>query len=149
MKNIRLEQIDESNFLDAFRLELNPGQEAFVSNPIRSIAQAYVYRSQCMPFGVYSGKDMVGYVMVIYDWDEACYNIWHMMIDRRHQGRGHGRAAIRAVLDFIRVKPFGDSNRVLLTCSRENKAALSLYRSEGFRRTGRDDEDELEFELVL
>ena len=149
MKNIRLEQIDESNFLDAFRLELNPGQEVFVSHPIRSLAQAYVYRNQCMPFGVYCGTDMVGYVMVIYDWDEACYNIWHMMIDRRHQGCGHGRAAIRAVLDFIRTKPFGDSEQVLLTCCRENEIAISLYRSEGFRRTGRDDEDEVEFVFNL
>ena len=41
---VTLRPIDESNFLDAFRLELAPGQEQYVSGPIRSLAQAYVYR---------------------------------------------------------------------------------------------------------
>lgn len=149
MKDIQLKKIDEFNFLDAFRLELNPEQEQFVSHPIRSLAQAYVYYHQCVPFGIYCEAEMVGYVMVIYDVDEACYNIWHMMIDRRYQGRGCGRAALLAVLEFIRGRPFGDSRRVLLTCNPENAAALQLYASAGFTRTGRDDADEIELELNL
>ena len=40
MKNITLKRIDESNFIDAFQLELAEGQEQFVSHPIRSLAQA-------------------------------------------------------------------------------------------------------------
>ena len=40
-----LRPITEENFLDAFQLKLAPGQEQFVSHPIRSLAQAYVYRS--------------------------------------------------------------------------------------------------------
>ena len=43
-KNIELKAITEENFIDAFNLRLAPGQEDFVSHPIRSIAQAYVYR---------------------------------------------------------------------------------------------------------
>ena len=38
--NVTLQPINENNFLDAFHLELAPGQEAFVSSPIRSLAQA-------------------------------------------------------------------------------------------------------------
>ena len=49
MKEITLRRIDESNYLDAFRLELTKGQERFVSHPIRSLAQAYVYYNQCTP----------------------------------------------------------------------------------------------------
>ena len=50
-----LRKIAEENFLDAFRLKLAPGQERFVSHPVRSLAQAYVYREQCQPFGIYEG----------------------------------------------------------------------------------------------
>ena len=50
MNNISLRKIDESNFLDCFQLKLAPGQEAYVSHPIRSLAQAYVYYNQCTPF---------------------------------------------------------------------------------------------------
>ncbi len=76
-----LEKITEENFVDAFNLKLAPEQERFVSHPIRSLAQAYVYRRQCQPFGIYENDTMVGYVMVIYDYDIPEYDIWHMMID--------------------------------------------------------------------
>ena len=149
MSDVVLKKIDESNYLECFRLELGPGQEQFVSNPVRSLAKAYVYYHQCTPFGVFDGARMVGYVMVIYDYDEQTYNIWHMMIDRREQGRGYGRAAMERALEYIRRKPFGDSGRVLLTCSPENEPAMKLYRSMGFAETGRRDEDEIELSLTL
>ena len=86
--NITLRKIDESNFIDAFHLKLAPGQEEFVSHPIRSLAQAYVYYHQCTPFGIYDGETMVGYVMVIYDYDIPEYDIWHMMIDESPPASG-------------------------------------------------------------
>ena len=57
---VYLKQIDEDNFIDAFNLKLASGQEAYVSHPIRSLAQAYVYRNQCTPFGIYHEDKMVG-----------------------------------------------------------------------------------------
>ena len=147
--NITLRPIDESNFIDCFNLQLGDGQDKFVSHPIRSLAQAYVYRDQCQPFGVYAGDTMAGYVMVIYDYDEEAYNIWHMMIDRAEQGRGYGKAAFAAVLDYIRTKPLGKSDRILLTCNRENHTALGLYKSFGFCPTGNEDEDEIELGCTL
>ncbi|MCR5611333.1 MAG: GNAT family N-acetyltransferase [Clostridiales bacterium] len=146
---IELKAITEDNFLDAFDLKLAPGQEAFVSHPIRSLAQAYVYREQCQPFGIYSDGKMVGYVMVIYDCDVPEYDVWHMMIDESMQGRGYGGAALDRVIDYIRTKPFGSSNRIALTCSKENPAARKLYEKKGFRATGVEDEDEIELVLML
>ena len=78
---VELRAITEENFIDAFNLKLAPGQEEYVSHPIRSLAQAYVYRNQCQPFGIYAEDKMIGYVMVIYDYDVPEYDIWHMMID--------------------------------------------------------------------
>lgn len=147
MDLITLQKVDESNFIACFDLKLAEGQEKFVSHPIRSLAQAYVYYKQCTPFAVCRGGEVVGYVMVIYDYDEETYNIWHLMIDRAHQGKGYGRAAIGLALAYIRTKPFGDSNRVLLTVDPENHTACSLYRSLGFSETGRSDEDEIEMGL--
>ena len=71
MQNITLKKIDETNFLSAFGLKLREGQERFVSHPVRSLAQAYVYYHQCTPFGIFCDEQMVGYVMVIYDYDLA------------------------------------------------------------------------------
>ena len=144
-----LRAITEENFIDAFNLKLAPGQEKFVSHPIRSLAQAYVYRDQCQPFGIYAEGKMVGYVMVIYDYDIPEYDIWHMMIDESMQGKGYGSDALDRVIEYIRTKPFGDSNRVALTCNKNNPAARKLYESEGFAATGADDEDEIELVLMI
>ena len=147
--NVTLQPINEHNFLDAFHLELAPGQEAFVSSPIRSLAQAYVYRNQCTPFGIYDGDTMVGYVMVIYDYDVPEYDVWHLMIDAQYQHRGFGRAAMEQVLAYIAAKPFGDSPRVAMTCHERNTAALRLYESLGFSPTGMRDGAEVELVKVL
>ena len=146
---IELKAITEDNFIDAFQLRLAPGQEKYVSHPIRSLAQAYVYRDQCQPFGIYAEEKMVGYVMVIYDYDVPEYDIWHMMIDEADQGHGYGGEALDRVIEYIRTKPFGDSNRVALTCNKENPIARKLYESQGFSPTGNEDEDEIELAMTV
>lgn len=90
---INLRKITEESFIDAFNLKLAPEQEHFVSHPIRSLAQAYVYREQCQPFGY--------------------------------------------------------SNRVTLTCNKDNIQALNLYKSKSFKDTGAVDEDETELSLMM
>lgn len=146
---VELRAITEDNFIDAFNLRLAPGQERFVSHPIRSLAQAYVYRDQCQPFGIYVDGKMIGYVMVIYDYDVPEYDIWHMMIDESMQGHGYGSAALDRVIDYIRTKPFGSSNRVALTCNKDNPVARTVYERKGFVATGVEDEDEFELVLML
>ena len=92
---------------------------------------------------------MVGYVMVIYDWDIPEYDIWHMMIDESVQGRGYGSEALDQVIAYIRTKPFGSSDRVVLTCSRRNPVARKLYEDKGFSATGNADEDEIELAMTI
>ncbi|MDD3336294.1 MAG: GNAT family N-acetyltransferase [Eubacteriales bacterium] len=149
MNGITLRRIDQTNYLDCFRLKLAEGQESYVSHPIRSLAQAYVYYQQCTPFGIYWDTQMIGYVMVIYDDDEETYNIWHMMIDEAYQKQGYGKAALQCALAYIAKKPFGPSNKLLLTCNPDNKAAYGLYSSLGFTPTGRTDEEEVELGMCL
>ena len=148
-ETVGLRPITEDNFLDAFHLKLAAGQERFVSHPIRSLAQAYVYRNQCQPFGICAEGRMIGYVMVIYDDDAPTYDIWHMMIDESAQGHGYGSAALDRVIDYIRTKPFGDSDRVVLTCSKDNTVARKLYEKKGFLATGVADEDEIELAMTV
>ena len=146
---VELRTITENNFIDAFHLKLAPGQEKYVSHPIRSLAQAYVYRDQCQPFGIYADGKMIGYVMIIYDYDVPEYDIWHMMIDEEAQGRGYGSSAMDQVLNYIRTKPFGVSDRVALTCNKNNLVARQLYEKKGFLATGIEDEDEIELALSI
>jgi diamine N-acetyltransferase len=59
-----------------------------------------------------------------------------MAIDKAEQGRGYGSEALDRILEFIRTKPFGDSDRVALTCHGDNQVALRLYAKKGFEATG-------------
>lgn len=147
--DVRLIQINEDNFIDAFNLKLEEEQELFVSHPIRSLAQTYVYYKQCTPFGIYDGDKIVGYVMVIYDYDIPEYDIWHMMIDKSEQGKGYGKIALQKVIDYIREKPFGNSDRIALTCNKRNQVALKIYKEAGFEPTGNSDGDEIELAIQL
>jgi diamine N-acetyltransferase len=90
---LQTRKITEDNFIDAFNLKLAQGQDRFVSHPVRSLAQAYVYREQC--------------------------------------------------------QPFGSSNRVALTCNKDNIHAIKLYKSKGFSETGTVYDDETELSLTL
>lgn len=149
MDKIKLARIDESNFIEAFNLRLDDGQERFVSHPIRSLAQAYVYYNQCCPFGIYLDDRMIGYVMVIYDYELGEYNIWHMMLDKKYQHKGYGQAAMEKCLSYIKTKPFGPSSKVVLTCNKDNVGALHLYDKFGFSETGNMDDDEIELALMM
>ncbi|MBS6508440.1 MAG: GNAT family N-acetyltransferase [Paraclostridium bifermentans] len=135
-KELKLKIIDESNFVECFNLKLGKNQDKFVSHPIRSLAQAYVYYNQCTPFGIYKENVMVGYVMVIYDYDEEMYNIWHMMIDGKYQNNGYETKALELCLEYIKSKPFGESNNVVLTCSIENDHGIYIYNKLGFKEIG-------------
>ena len=148
-KRIELRRIEESNFIDCFNLELDEGQDKFVSHPIKSLAKAYVYYNQCTPFGIYADDKMVGYVMVIYDYDAEEYDIWHLMIDKKYQGNGFGKKAVKRCMEYISTKPFGSSNKVALTCHENNLKGIKLYKSLGFEATGNRDEDEIEMAMYV
>ena len=92
---------------------------------------------------------MIGYVMVIYDYDIPEYDIWHMMIDESNQGQGYGSIALDLTIEYIKTKPFGTSDKVTLTCNMDNIHALNLYKNKGFKETGAMDEDEIELSLML
>lgn len=148
-KELILKKVDESNFIECFNLKLGYEQDKFVSHPIRSLAQAYVYYNQCTPFAIYKNNIIIGYVLVIYDYDEETYNIWHMMIDEKYQGKGYGTKAVNLCIDYIKSKPFGRSNDVILTCSMDNSHAIHIYEKLGFKDTGERDDDEIIMKLVI
>ncbi len=60
------------------------------------------------------------------------YMIWRLMIDRRYQGKGYGREAMKFALDFIRTFPCGESEYCWFSYDMKNEGARALYRSFGF-----------------
>ena len=55
--------------------------------------------------------------------------IWRLMVDAEQQGKGYGRGAMIAIIDWLKAK---DLDGVLISFVPENVGARKLYESLGF-----------------
>ena len=164
-ENTRLVRVDTGNFEALIALSPTEPQKNFVASNIYSLAEAYANLSQgrfAQPFGIYDGETPVGFLMIGYDivdedddpeeqyYIKDSYLIWRLMIDKAHQGKGYGRAAMKLALDYIRSFPRGKAEYCWLTYEPENEVAKSLYGSFGFKEQEKPEEwDEVPAVLKL
>jgi len=130
---ISLREIDSDNFQQCINLRVAEGQEKFVASNVTSIAQSKIYPAS-LPFAVYAGEEMVGFVMYGFDTDDNKFYLGRLMIDARHQGKGYGKAATLEVIE--RMKKIEECQEIYLSFVPENQGAEKLYASVGFERTG-------------
>lgn len=158
---IQLRKIDSGNTWKIVALEVREDQKSFVATNTESLLEAYCTITNggvALPFGIYDGETPVGFVMIGYGCDDEedtpdfardSYSIWRLMIDRHFQGRGYGKAAFAAALDYIRTFPCGKAESCYLSYEPENEAAKALYHSFGFRENGEMDGEEVVAVLKL
>lgn len=97
-----------------------------------------------MPYAIYNDGIMVGFVMAVYqpidvdnpEDDEDIYYLPRLMIDKKYQGKGYGKEAMKKIIDIMKTCPYGKVDAVVLSCSRDNTIAYMLYKSLGFIDTG-------------
>lgn len=152
---IHLEKVTEKNIWELVALEVQEAQRGFVATNTESILEAYCTITSggvALPYGIYDGDQPVGFLMIGYDctdWEGAPkiaagnYCLWRFMIDKNHQGRGYGKAAMAAALERIRSLPCGPAEYCFLSYEPENTAARALYHSFGFRENGELDGEEI------
>lgn len=101
MENLRLEELDATNVVAANNLSLKPGQEAYVVPVSNSIAEAYVNQSTSWPRVVYSGDELVGFIMANFDQDapreEVTCCVLRMNVSASAQGKGVGTYALEQI----------------------------------------------------
>ena len=148
---ITLRELTRATWEECVDLDVAEHQRNFVSSNLVSLAEAQFYPGTVCR-AVYADEVMVGFVMYGPDAEYApneqgAYAFVRLMIDRNHQGKGYGRAAIAAVIESIRNIP---ESRVLYTSYvPENVHAGHLYESMGFQMTGRVLDGELIVALPL
>ena len=143
--------VTDANVDALIKLETTPEQERFVASVAKSLAQA-AYRPAGRPLGLYANGEPVGFLLL---WDsrrdpdpedraDQLY-LWRLMIDARHQRQGHGRAAVRWLIDEARRMGVA---QVGLSHVPENPVG-AFYERFGFGYTGKVNEGEHEMVLVL
>lgn len=136
--SVTLRPVTRANWRQVVRLTLRRGQDRYVaSNPV-SLAQAH-YQPWYVPYGVYAGAVLVGFVLLGRDPRNRRMTLMRLMIAAGHQGKGHGRAALQAVIGRLRHDPACRS--LWLSYVPGNRTAERLYRDAGFEPTGEVDED--------
>lgn len=108
---ITLREITADNAEAVLSLRTTPAQERFVSSVADSLAEAAV-QPQGNPWfrAVYADEQPVGFVMLSWDVEPSPPEIngpwflWKLLIDHRHQGRGHGREVVRQVVELVRAQ---------------------------------------------
>ena len=144
---MELRKVDDSNLWKIVNLGVRKNQKQFVATNTERILEAYTTITSggvALPFGLYEGKELVGFVMFGFDGYEegdpeyikGCYGIWRFMIDENFQGKGYGRKAMGACLEYIRTFPCGGAECCWLSYEPENEIAKKLYDSIGFQETG-------------
>lgn len=136
--DIRLVSVTGANRALVAALELAPEQMDFVASNAESLEEAET-DEDARPRVVMAGTRVVGFLMYDASEDEAL--VYRFMIDRAHQGKGYGKAALRALLDEI--GNLTHVREVSICYEPGNEAARHLYRAAGFVEQGIDEDGEM------
>ncbi|MCE9684371.1 GNAT family N-acetyltransferase [Halomonas alkalisoli] len=137
---VTLKSITRENFEAVIALEVATSQRDYVADNLYSIAESSFHPTY-QPRAIYCGGEVVGFLMYEsfhHDGQLPAYNIFRLMIDRRHQGRGIGHRAMQCVLDEIRAH--GPFERIAICYVSTNQVARDFYASFGFQETALSEE---------
>jgi diamine N-acetyltransferase len=133
---VHLRNLTIDNFQECIELEATESQRDLIAPNVKSLAEAKV-NPNLFPLAIYDAAvqgyekpqlPMVGFAM--YEVVAGVGFIMRLMVDRRHQGKGYGRAAMVEVIRRLRLNP--EVELIATSHRRKNEVASNLYRSLGF-----------------
>jgi diamine N-acetyltransferase len=134
-----LEEIRADNWRACTELEVEESQQRFVAPAANYLVQCAYGDLPWRPLAVRVGEEVVGFVMWGVDPADESFWIGGLIIDRRHQRHGYGRAVVTQLLE----RAAADGHReAALSYDPENNVARLLYASMGFVETGELEGDE-------
>lgn len=136
---VTLRPITRDNLWAVVDLKLHPDQENLIEDNVASIANAYV-EPTFVPLAVYAGDDLVGFAMYGQHPTTGAWWVIRIMIDRDHQGKGLGRAAMEALIETMAERV--GCEEVVSSTLPSNAAMAGLFASLGFRPTGEIEDGE-------
>jgi [ribosomal protein S5]-alanine N-acetyltransferase len=137
---VTLHEVEPANRRALWSVRAERRQSRWVASVPEYIAHCLL-SGEWQPVQIRADDRTVGFVMWARDPADGSYWIGGFVIDRREQGKGYGRAALSALLEFLRSKP--GCRQVALSYHPDNAVAKALYASFDFRETGEMEDDEV------
>jgi diamine N-acetyltransferase len=147
---VELKDVTADNCSAVAGLELDPTQQDLVASNVESLFEAQS-DPDARPRAVYAGERVVGFLMYdagAPDDEPREAAIYRFMIDREHQGKGYGRAALARALEEIRAI-IPRVEKISISYMPDNPVAKPFYASFGFVEVGLDEDGEMLAELEL
>lgn len=127
---VALRPVTVHNWQACVALQLYPDQFGLLPDNLYSLAEAQFYPDgESLAVYTLSGE-IVGFARYGRDATPGDLKIYRLMIDRAHQGKGYGRAAMRRLIE--RLEQLEGSERIRISYQDHNSVARNLYRSLGF-----------------
>lgn len=142
---VHFRDIDGENLDQCVDLKVR-GDQPFVAPNVYSIAQAGV-EPGWVTKAIHSDETMVGFAMYTIDEKLSELYLCRFMIDRDHQGKGYGLAALGLLKEIALAAP--GVTRMRLSTSPENHNGIRIYERFGFVDTGEIEDGEEVFVLEL
>jgi len=136
---------------ECISLEIASEQNGFCASNADSLEEAYNNAQEGyidVPYAIYDSNVMVGFIMYGFVkkeddiYGEDCYNLWRIMVDKNHQGKGYAKQTVIKVIEEIKTRPYGEATHIYTSYKPTNIASKKLFASLGFLETGAMDDDE-------
>lgn len=138
---VKIEKINKDNYIKCLKLNVKDDQKSFVATNAISLAQAYVFPEVAHPFAIINSEDVVvGFMMLEVHKEDNEYGVWRLMVDKKHQGNGYGKDALRLGIEYL--ENLG-ATEIKLSHVKGNDNTSKLYESVGFQYNGELDGEEL------
>ncbi len=143
---VELREVTRETVRAICRLEVAPGQSAFVAPNAVSFAEAY-FEPRAWFRAIYADNEPVGFAMLSLDTEKPEYYLWRLMIAAGSQRRGYGRAALALIVRHVRTLP--GATELLVSWVPDDAGPEPFYRGLGFIPTGEIHEGEVVARLTL
>ena len=138
---VTLRELTDENRAAVLALRVAPEQERFVGGSVQAALRDAAEYPHAKPWyrAIYADGQPVGFVMVSWNVDPqppeiiGPWFLWKLLIDKHHQGRGHGSEAVRQVARLVQAE---GASELLTSYVPENGGPAGFYRRLGFEPTG-------------
>ena len=148
-EGIHFRKVNMDNCKQIIEMQLFESQEEYVMPFVDSLAQSYsdLFEEEItVTYALCDGKKVAGMVEIRYVKgegfpelkDKMVYELFRILVDKDCQKEGYGTKAVQLFLDYVKEKPLGDADDIVVSVVEGNDVALKLYEKFGFEIIGRD-----------
>jgi len=131
---IRLQDVDDSNWRDCSDLQLAEDERRFISSNVYVIAE-WKFETESALKAIYSDTELVGMLAYyLHDGEHGhFYWLFHLMIQKKYQGKGYGEAAVRLAVKEMHQLGATEIRTMYMPGNIRSK---NLFRKVGFDEIG-------------